>query len=112
MRGDHAAAAAHYAQSLDAAARSGDKIETCIELQGTAMAFAGLAQPERALRIAGAADAQLRSMGFQFSVAFWTALLDRHLGGARAAIGPEAEAVWQAGQRLSLQEAVAEASAP
>ena len=111
MRGDHAAAAAHYAHSLDAAARSGDKIETCIELQGNAMAFAGLGQPERALRIAGAAEAQLESMGFQFSVAFWTALLDHHLGEARAALGPEAEAAWQAGQRLSLQEAVAEASA-
>ena len=45
------------------------------------------------------------------AVAFWTALLDHHLGEARAALGPEAEAVWQAGQRLSLQEAVAEASA-
>ncbi len=111
MRGDHRAAAAQYARSLAAAARSGDKIETCIELQGAAMAFAGLGQPERALRIAGAAESQLQSMGFQFSVAFWTALLDHHLGEARAALGPEAEAVWQAGQRLSLQEAVAEASA-
>jgi predicted ATPase/class 3 adenylate cyclase len=111
MRGDYAAAAIHYAHSLDAAARSGDRIETCLELQGVAMACAGLGQPERALRIAGAADAQLRSMGFQFSVAFWTALLDRHLGGARAALGAEAEAAWQAGQRLSLEATVAEASA-
>ena len=111
IQGDHARAATHYARSLDAAARSGDKIETCIELQGVAMASAGLGQPERALRIAGAADAQLRSMGFQFSVAFWTALLDRHLGEARAALGVDAEAAWQAGQRLSLEAALAVASA-
>jgi len=40
----------------------------------------------------------------------YKALLDRHLGAARAAMGPEAEAVWRAGQRLSLDEAVSLAS--
>ncbi len=75
------------------------------------MTSAGLGQSERALRIAGAADAQLRLLGHQFSVAFWTALLDRYLGQARAALGAEAEAAWQAGQRLSFEAAVAEASA-
>ena len=110
MRGDYAAAAGHYAHSLDAAARSGDKIETCIELQGVAMTRSGLGQPEHALRIAGAADFHLRSLGFQFAVAFWTALMERHIGAAREALGPAAEAAWQAGERLSLEAAVAEAS--
>ncbi len=111
IEGDHATAATHYARSLDAAARSGDRIETCFELQGVAMTSAGLGRPERALRIAGAAEAQLRSLGHQFSVAFWTALLDRYLGEARAALGADADAAWQAGQRLSFEAAVAEASA-
>jgi predicted ATPase len=112
IQGDHTMAAAHYARSLDAAARSGDKIETCYELQGIAMASAGLGRPERALRIAGAADAQLRSLGHQFSVAFWQALLDRYLGDARAALGADADAAWQSGQQLPFEAAIAEASSP
>jgi hypothetical protein len=68
-----------------------------------------LGRPERALRIAGAADAQLRALGHQFSVAFWTALLDRYLGEARSALGgAHADTPWQAGQRLSFEAAVAE----
>jgi hypothetical protein len=105
IQADYETAATHYARSLDAAARSGDKIETCVELQGVAMAKAGLSEPEQALLIAGAVDAQFKALGFQFSVAFWEALLDRHLGNARSALGDEADSVWQAGQQLSLDEA-------
>jgi predicted ATPase/class 3 adenylate cyclase len=111
LQGDPATAATHYARSLDAAVRSGDKIETCIELQGVAMTSAGLGQPEHALLIAGAVDAQFKALGFQFSVAFWNALLDRYLGVARTALGDRAEAAWEAGQRLSLDEAIAIATA-
>lgn len=76
------------------------------------MASAGLGRPERALRIAGAADAQLHALGHQFVVAFWTALLDRYLGEARATLGAAAELAWQAGRRMSFEAAIAEASAP
>jgi predicted ATPase/class 3 adenylate cyclase len=107
IQGDPATAATDYARSLDAAARSGDKIETCIELQGVAMTRSALGQPEQALLIAGAVAAQFKALGFQFAVAFWSALLDRHLGNARAALGNRADAVWEAGQRLSLDEAIA-----
>jgi non-specific serine/threonine protein kinase len=112
LRGDCSTAAAHYALSLDAAARSGDRIETCFELQGVAMASAGLGRPERALRIAGAAEAQLRSLGHVFMVCFWTALLERYLGRARSDLGAEADAAWQAGRRMSFEAAIAEAAAP
>lgn len=81
MQGDYATAAAHYALSLQAAVRSGDRIETCFELQGVAMASAGLGQAERALRIAG------------------------------AALGAEAETAWQAGRRMGFEAAIAEAAA-
>jgi len=111
MQGDCATALANYTLSLEAAFRSGDRIETCFELQGVAMASAGLGQSERALRIAGAADAQLHAFGHVFSVRFWTALLDQYLGLARSALGAEAETAWQAGHRMSLEEAFAEANA-
>jgi non-specific serine/threonine protein kinase len=110
MQGDYTTAVAHYGLSLQAAFRSGDRIESCFELQGVAMASAGLGQPERALRIAGAADEQLRSIGHVFVVRFWTALLDRYLGLARSALGAEAETVWQAGRRMSFEAAIAEAN--
>ena len=110
IESDFKTAAAHYARSLDAAARSGDRIETCFELQGVAMTSAGLGRSERALRIAGAADAQLKALGHQFSVDFWSALLNRYLGQARADLGTDADAAWQAGQRMGFEAAVAEAS--
>ncbi len=110
MQGEYTTAAAHYALSLQAAVQSGDRIESCFELQGVAMASAGLGQSERALRLAGAADAQLRSLGHVFEVPFWTALLDRYIGLARSDLGTEAETSWQAGQRMSFEAAIAEAA--
>ena len=113
IEGDFEAAMASYALSLDAAARSGDEVETCYELQGVAMTLAGMGQAERALRIAGAADMQLRSLGIpqSESVAFWKDLLERFIGMAREALGAEADAAWEAGRRLDLRAAVAEALA-
>jgi hypothetical protein len=51
------------------------------------------------------------ALGHQFSVVFWTALLDRYLGEARAALGTDADAAWQAGVRLNFEAAVSEALA-
>jgi tetratricopeptide (TPR) repeat protein len=112
IQGDPATALTHYGHSLGAAVRSGDKIETCLELQGVAMARSAIGQPETALLIASAVDAQFKSLGFNFSVAFWSALLDKHIGAARAALGDQAATVWAAGQRLTLDEAIALASTP
>jgi hypothetical protein len=111
MKGEYEEAVRWYARSLDAAARSGDAVETCFELQGVGMASAGLGRPERALRILGAADAQLLSLGVQDSVTFWDELLERFTTIARSDLGPEADEAWAAGRRLDLQEALAEASA-
>jgi hypothetical protein len=104
-------AARWYSLSLDAAARSGDALETCFELQGVAMSSAGLGYAERALRIAGAADAKLHALGLQDSVAFWDALIERFIGMARETLGADADAAWEAGRRLDLRAAVAEALA-
>jgi predicted ATPase len=110
IQGDPATAFTHYAHSLAAAVRSGDKIETCLELQGVAMARSAIGQHETALLIAAAVDAAFKSLGFNFSVRFWSELLDKHIGAARAALGDQAETVWAAGQRLTLDEAIALAS--
>jgi hypothetical protein len=55
-----------------------------------AMSAAGLGQEERSLRLAAAADARLRALGVGHSMKFWEALLERHIGRARAAMWEDA----------------------
>jgi hypothetical protein len=39
-------------------------------------------------------------------VPFWDALLERYLGAARRQLGPNADAVWEEGRRMSFDDAV------
>jgi hypothetical protein len=77
------------------------------------MAAAGLGDAKRALMLGGAAAAELDRLGIDFSgIRFWSALLDRYYGRARAALGADdADAAWQAGRRMDFDRAVAEALA-
>ena len=86
--------------------RSGDLIETSIEVQGVAMAAAGNGDAERALRLAGAVEALWESLGTDLHVAFWDALLERYIGAAREQLGAEAEAAWAEGRALAFDDAV------
>ena len=83
IRGDTVEAEARYRESLRAALPLGDVIETSFEVQGVAMAAAGSGDPERALRLAASVEALWESLGISISVAFWDALLERYIGGAR-----------------------------
>jgi hypothetical protein len=110
MEGDFAEAERRYRLSLEAAWQTGDQVESCYELQGMAMAAAGNGEAERALRLASAADANIRKLGLQGIPPFWIALVNRHVAMARAALRPDAaEAAWAAGATLSMQAAVTEA---
>ena len=74
------------------------------------MAAAGNGYARRALRLGGAAAAELDALGIDFSgIRFWSALLARYYDGARAELGNEADAEWQAGRALGFERAVAEA---
>ena len=106
MNGQFKTAAHWYGLSLRAAARSGDEVETCFELQGMGMSLAGLGESELSLRIASAAAAQLTALGVQDSVQFWDDLLERFTDMARDALGDRAQAVWGEGRVLSLTDAV------
>ena len=110
IEGDVAEAERRYRLSLEAAWQTGDQVETCYELQGMAMAASGSGQAERALRLASAAEANIRHLGVEHIPPFWVALVDRHVAMARSAIGPEAAgAAWAAGSALTLRDAVDEA---
>ncbi|MDP9243641.1 MAG: tetratricopeptide repeat protein [Chloroflexota bacterium] len=113
IEGDCVTAQQHYARSLDAAWRSGDEVETSFEVQGIAMAAAGLGHSDRALRLAACAAERQRHLGLPQLPHFWTALVERYLEMARAALGPEASgAAWEAGRRMDFGDAVAEAAIP
>ena len=90
IRGDDHTAEEWYRRSLAAAVAAGDRIESIFELQGIAMSSAVRA-PEQSLRLAGAADAELATLGIDISeVRFWMELLGEKLGRALAALGVEA----------------------
>jgi predicted ATPase/class 3 adenylate cyclase len=108
IRGDCAQAEERYRDSLRAALELGDVFETSIEVQGVAMARAGLGDPARALELAASVEALWRSLGTDLHVAFWDRLLERYLGQARAALGTEAaDAARARGLELPFDDAVA-----
>jgi len=112
IRGDAEEAGNRYRESLRAALALGDILETSFEVQGVAMAAAGTGEPRRALHLAGAVEALWESFGVTFGVRFWDALLETYIGGAREALGAEAEAVWSEGRAMSFEDAVDLALAP
>jgi len=78
-------------------------------LEGLAAAFAAAGSAERALRFAGAATSLRVRMGAPLS-APQRAALERRLTPARQQLSPpSAEAAWQAGRSLALDQAIAEA---
>jgi predicted ATPase/class 3 adenylate cyclase len=112
LRTDYRTAEERYRRSLELAVELGDRSETAIEIQGLAMAAAGLSRPHRALQLCGAASAELDALGVDVSgVRFWNELLDRHIGSARAALGSEAQSVWDEGRRTRLETVIEQALA-
>jgi hypothetical protein len=111
IRGDCAMAGPRYRRALELAVELGDRSETTFEIQGVAMAAAGVSLAARALRLGGAAKAELDSLGIDYTgIRFWNALLDRYFGRARAELGAAAaEAAWELGRRTDLESAIEEA---
>ena len=109
IRGDCAAAAPRYRRALELAVELADRSETAVEIQGMAMAAAGNGRPAFALRLAGAADSEFAALAIDLSgIVFWTALLTRYLGDARAELGPAAAAAaWDEGRRTRFEDAIA-----
>ena len=107
IAGDCDEAEVRYRRSLEAALPLGDVLETSFEVQGVAMASAGLGRTERALVLAGSVEALWESLGTSISIRFWDELLDRYLGAARSELGTEAGPLWAEGRALSFDEAVA-----
>ena len=95
-----------YRESLRLALVLGDHVEIGFEVQGVAMSLAGLSEDAVALRLVAGMAADWSRVGANVSVRFWRALLDRHIGGARQRLGPDADRVWNDGLRLSFDDVI------
>jgi hypothetical protein len=99
-----------YRRSLSLAHALGDQIETSFEVQGVAMSLAGLGKSRRAVELAAAAKTELQRIGADISVRFWTQLLDKCIGHAKQALGPEeSEKAWKVGAHIPFADAIARA---
>jgi non-specific serine/threonine protein kinase len=110
--GDYAQATAYYQESLKLRRETGDRLSLAQSLED----FAGLAgrqgQPERALRLLGAAEALGETLGRTLPIAV-AAEYERTVAAAHAALREEAfAAAWEEGRAMTLEQAVAYADAP
>ena len=111
IRGECDSALPRYRRALELAMELGDRAETAVEIQGVAMSLAGMKQPASALRLGGAAAAELEAVAVDMSgIVFWNALLERFYGQARAALGEAAAtAAWREGRQTGFDYAVVHA---
>ncbi len=110
-QGSDEQAAAMYAEGLPLLRSIGDHHGVAICLEGVAAAHGALGRQERAARLCGAAAALRDATGAPLP-SVDRASFDRTLSAARAALGTAAfEAAWAAGQALSPDQAIDEATA-
>jgi hypothetical protein len=107
IRGDVENSLMKYADSLRAAVRINDRLETTFEIQGMAMSLAGMGQGEKALRLQGAIEAERDALRSNVSIDFWNQLIERYIGAAEKRLGPEATAAEkQIGRSMTLEAAI------
>lgn len=113
IEGDLTAAYEHYSYSLKTALELGEVLNASFQIQGMAMALAGMSQPQQALRLGSASARMQELIGTDVSVPFWDALLAKYLGRAKDQLGPKASAAaWEEGRRMGFHRAVAYALNP
>ncbi len=106
IRGNYKEADLRYRESLEAVIRLGDVLETSFEVQGVAMSASGRGDFVLSVTLAAAVEALWEQRGIDLAVPFWDRLREGHIGGARRALGPEADRLWETGRQLSFEEAV------
>ena len=106
-QGDHAAAWALYEESLRIFQELGDRFTISTVLAGLAGLAVAQAQPERALRLAGAATALGETLGAPLLPGFPT-MFERAVELARRVVSAAAgEATWEAGRAMAQEQAIA-----
>jgi predicted ATPase/class 3 adenylate cyclase len=107
LQGDVATARAGWRDALVMAAELGDKWGVCLDLYTFAILGTAQAQPERALRLEGAASALRAAIGRVALPTIITATVQQMLGQARQALAEEAQGLAAAeGRAMTLEQAV------
>jgi tetratricopeptide (TPR) repeat protein len=118
LQGEQAAAQAYYAESLMLFQELRDRRQTLSALTGvgTVLIVQASARPAvlaRAVRVLGAAAALLDQLGTVLTIEERPPHAEQALAAARTALGEgEFAAAWATGQRLTLEQAIAEALHP
>jgi tetratricopeptide (TPR) repeat protein len=108
VQGNYVAARALYAESLAVSREAGDKMSPVLDLIGLAGVAAEMGEDMRqAAQLAGATEALRAAIGLAVE-AFERGIYERTVAAAQTALGEEAfNAAFAAGQRMTLDEAVA-----
>jgi hypothetical protein len=103
VAGDYAEAERRYLRALAYARAAGLVGRSTDEVLGVAMSVAGKGDPARAVRLAAAAYAEQAVLG-KGTDRWWRTMQERHIGGARAHLGPdEVEDAERAGRETSFE---------
>jgi predicted ATPase len=106
-RRDYRSAAQRYSRMFEQWIREDDVVGQTFEALGFAMALAGLAEDEDALRLEGAIDATWEEFGIVARPRVIETWRERDLGGARVRLGERrASAAYAQGRRMRWDEAV------
>jgi non-specific serine/threonine protein kinase len=105
-RGDLQAGEARLEEALSTNARLKSKFGCAISLDGLSALASLKRRHERALRLAGAAEAVRSAVGMKMSPNYHKPL-DRWLAPSRKSLGVAAVLVYEEGRRLGLQDAIA-----
>jgi tetratricopeptide (TPR) repeat protein len=108
IQGDAEKARSCYVESLLLFRELGDPMGIACALACSAISCAGGSQPERALRLGGAAQALDAASGLVWPLQF-AAMIQEALEAAHHSLDPEAaEAAWMEGRTMPLEQAMAE----
>ena len=107
QQGDLSTARRLLADSAELAQGSHDVLNSVRYLLGFARLAVAEGHPERAVRLTGAARAVVDMVPERV-----TTSIEKWLAPARSALGAHASAVWESGQRLSVEQATAYALSP
>jgi predicted ATPase len=104
--GETAKAETLWTEELELARQLGDRANAAWSMQGLAR-LAASQQPERSLRLLGAASSLLKLAGIHLLVDEYSAITDDMKRRSQAVLGDEvSDVLWREGERMSLQEAV------
>jgi len=108
QQGNYKESETRYVEAAKRAMTQGSILQADIELQGIAMSVSGQGRHEKGIRLFGAAMAKFEEYGAELvTLEFWMTCINRTVGKAIEAVGPEkAQELDQEGRQMGFEEAL------